>query len=58
MLSKDVEFSGDLSLSTVKVNAMNAIGCNNTVCNGASLAEFLCFQVSDNTVRVPNTRSF
>ena len=28
------------------------------VFNVATLGEFLRFQVSDNTVRVPNTRSF
>lgn len=56
---KDVQFSGGLFLHTLSVDAMNAIGLNDMVANVvATLGEFLHFQVSDNTVSVPNTRSF
>ena len=55
---KDVEISGNLSLNTLSVDTLNTIGLNDMVFNVATLGEFLRFQVSDNTVRVPNTRSF
>ena len=55
---KDVEFSGGLSLNTLSVDTLNTVGLNDMVFNVATLGEFLRFQVSDNTVRVPNTRSF
>ena len=58
ILMKDVEFSGGLSLNTLSVDTLNTIGLNDMVFNVATLGEFLRFQVSDNTVRVPNTRSF
>ena len=57
ILMKDVEFSGGLSLNTLSVDTLNTIGLNDMVFNVATLGEFLRFQVSDNTVRVPNTRS-
>ena len=55
---KDVEFSGSLSLNTLSVGTLNTVGLNDMVFNVATLGEFLRFQVSDNTVRVPKTRSF
>ena len=58
ILMKDVEFSGGLSLNALSVDTLNTIGLNDMVFNVATLGEFLRFQVSDNTVRVPNTRSF
>ena len=58
ILMKDVEFSGGLSLNTLSVDTLNTNGLNDMVFNVATLGEFLRFQVSDNTVRVPNTRSF
>ena len=58
ILMKDVEFSGGLSLNTLSVDTLNTVGLNDMVFNVATIGEFLRFQVSDNTVRVPNTRSF
>ena len=58
ILMKDVEFSGGLSLNTLSVDTLNTVGLNDMVFNVDTLGEFLRFQVSDNTVRVPNTRSF
>ena len=58
ILMKDVEFSGGLSLNTLSVDTLKTIGLNDMVFNVSTLGEFLRFQVSDNTVRVPNTRSF
>ena len=58
ILMKDVEFSGGLSLNTLSVDTLNTVGLNDMVFNVATLGEFLRFQVSDNTVRVPNTISF
>ena len=58
ILMKDVEFSGGLSLNTLSVDTLNTVGLNDMVFNVATLGEFLRFQVSDNTVRVPNTKSF
>ena len=58
ILMKDVEFSGGLSLNTLSVDTLNTVGLNDMVFNVATLGEFLRFQVSDNTARVPNTRSF
>ena len=63
ILMKNVEFSGGLSLNTLSVDTLstdtlNTVGLNDMVFNVATLGEFLRFQVSDNTVRVPNTRSF
>ena len=58
ILMKDVEFSGGLSLNTLSVDTLNTVGLNDMVLNVATLGEFLRFQVSDNTVRVPNNRSF
>ena len=55
---KDVEFSGGLSLNTLSVDTLNTVGLNDMVFNVATLGEFLRFQISDNTVRIPNTRSF
>ena len=57
ILMKDVEFSGGLSLNTLSVDTLNTNGLNDMVFNVATVGEFLRFQVSDNTVRVPNTRS-
>ena len=58
ILMKDVEFSGGLSLNTLSVDTLNTVGLNDMVFNVATLGEFLRLQLSDNTVRVPNTRSF
>ena len=58
ILMKDVEFSGGLSLNTLSVDTLNTVGLNDMVFNVATLGEFLRFQVSVKTVRVPNTRSF
>ena len=58
ILMKDVEFSGGLSLNTLSVDTLNTIGLNDMVFNVATLGEFLRFQVSDNTVRVPNNKKF
>ena len=58
ILMKDVEFSGGLSLNTLSVDTLNTVGLNDMVFNVSTLGEFLRFQVSDNTVRVPNNRSF
>ena len=58
ILMKDVEFSGGLSLNALSVDTLNTNALNDMVFNVAILGEFLRFQVSDNTVRVPNTRSF
>ena len=55
---KDVEFSGGLSLNTLSVDTLNTNGLNDMVFNVDTVGEFLRFQISDNTVRVPNTRSF
>ena len=55
---KDVEFSGGLSLNTLSVDTLNTNALNDMVFNVATLGEFLRFQVSDSTVRVPNTRSY
>ena len=55
---KDVEFSGGLSLNTLSVDTLNTNALNDMVFNVATLGEFFRFQVSDTTVRVPNTRSF
>lgn len=48
---KDVQFSGGLFLHTLSVDAMNAIGLNDMVANVVAT-------LGDNTVSVPNTRSF
>ena len=58
ILMKDVEFSGGLSFNTLSVDTLNTVGLNDMVFNVDTVGEFLRFQVSDNTVRVPNTRSF
>ena len=58
ILMKDVEFSGGLSLNTLSVDTLNTVGLNDMVFNVDTVGEFLRFQISDNTVRVPNTRSF
>ena len=58
ILMKDVEFSGGLSLNTLSVDTLNTVGLNDMIFNVDTVGEFLRFQVSDNTVRVPNTRSF
>ena len=55
---KDVEFSGGLSLNTLSVDTLNTNGLNDMVFNVDTLGEFLRFQISDFTVRVPNNRSF
>ena len=57
ILMKDVKFSDGLSLNTLSVDTIDTIGLNDMVCNVATLGEFLRFQISDNTVRVPNTRN-
>ena len=57
-LMKDVEFSGGLSLNTLSVDTLNTNALNDMVFNVATLGEFLRFNINDNTVRVPNTRSF
>ena len=58
--SDKVNFKQDLLLdsSTLKTNTITTNGLNDLVFNVDTLGEFLRFQISDNTVRVPNTRSF
>ena len=58
ILMKDVEFSGGVSLNTLSVDTLNTNALNDMVFNVATLGEFLRFNINDNTVRVPNTRSF
>ena len=58
ILMKDVEFSGNLSLNTLSVDTLNTNGLNDMVFNVATLGEFLRFQISDFTVRVPDNRGF
>ena len=53
-LSKDL----DMKTSTLKTNTISTNGLNDMVFNVDTLGEFLRFQVSDSTLRVPNTRSF
>ena len=47
----------DMKTSTLKTNTISTNGLNDMVFNVDTLGEFLRFQVSDYTVRVPNTRS-
>ena len=47
----------DMKTSTLKTNTISTNGLNDMVFNVDTLGEFFWFQVSDNTVRVPNTRS-
>ena len=47
----------DMKTSTLKTNTISTNGLNDMVFNVDTLGEFFRFQVSDNTVRVPNTRS-
>ena len=42
----------------LKTNTISTNGLNDLVFNVETLGEFLRFQISDNTVRVPNTKSF
>ena len=42
----------------LKTDTISTNGLNDMVFNVDTLGEFLRFQISDNTVRVPNTRSF
>ena len=54
-------FSEDVVIADtyqLKTDTITSNGLNDLVFNVDTLGEFLRFQVSDNTVRVPNTRSF
>ena len=53
--SEDVVIADTYQLKTYTITSN---GLNDLVFNVDTLGEFLRFQVSDNTVRVPNTRSF
>ena len=53
-LSKDL----DMKSSTLKTNTISTNGLTDLVFNVDTVGEFLRCQFSDNTVRVPNTRSF
>ena len=48
----------DMKTSTLKTNTIYTNGLNDMIFNVDTLGEFLRLQVSDNTVRVPNTKSF
>ena len=47
-----------MKTSTLKTNTISTNGLNDLVFNVDTLSEFLRFQISDFTVRVPNNRSF
>ena len=54
-------FSEDVVIADtyqLKTDTISSNGLNDLVFNVDTVGEFLRFQVSDNTVRVPNTRSF
>ena len=54
-------FSEDVVIADtyqLKTDTISTNGLNNMVFNVDTLGEFLRFNISDNTVRVPNTRSF
>ena len=53
--SEDVVIADTFQLKT---DTISSNGLNDLVFNVDTVGEFLRFQVSDNTVRVPNTRSF
>ena len=55
-----IDLSKELNLgsSTLKINSITTNGLNDMTFGVDTLGEFLRFQVSDNTVRVPNNRSF
>ena len=48
----------DMKTSTLKTNTIYTNGLNDMIFNVDTLGEFLRLQVSENTVRVPNTKSF
>ena len=55
-----IDLSKELSLgsSTLKINSLNTNGLNDMTFSVDTLGEFLRFNISDFTVRVPNNRSF
>ena len=55
-----IDLSKELNLgnSTLKINSLNTNGLNDMTFNVDTLGEFLRFNISDFTVRVPNNRSF
>ena len=56
--SLDLSKNLDMKTSTLKTNTVSTNGLNDLVFNVDTLGEFLRFQISDSTVRVPNTKSF
>ena len=48
----------DMKSSTLKTNTISTNGLNNMIFNVDTLGEFLRFNISDFTVRVPDNRSF
>ena len=55
-----IDLSKELNVgsSTLKINSLNTNGLNDMTFSVDTLGEFLRFQISDFTVRVPNNRSF
>ena len=55
-----IDLSKELNLgsSTLKINSLNTNGLNDMTFSVDTLGEFLRFNISDFTVRVPNNRSF
>ena len=55
-----IDLSKELNLgsSALKINSISTNGLNNLVFNVDTLGEFLRFNISDTTVRVPDNRSF
>ena len=47
-----------MKTSTLKTNTITTNGLNNLIFNVDTLGEFLRFNISDFTVRVPDNRSF
>ena len=55
-----IDLSKELNLgsSALKINSISTNGLNNMIFNVDTLGEFLRFNISDTTVRVPDNRSF
>ena len=55
-----IDLSKELNLgsSTLKINSLSTNGLNDMLFSVDTLGEFLRFQISDSTVRVPDNRSF
>ena len=55
-----IDLSKELNLgsSTLKINSLSTNGLNNLIFNVDTLGEFLRFNISDSTVRVPDTKAF